>query len=186
MGKVELVSSSNDHWALNNNNLSFFDDTSVEDTSNVLLNLKKQIEVENDNSDSTNITKKREYNFNFDSLNKNYGIFQRKVYTKRTKTWKGQIISIQEGFFTAKLFEMGTTGTYESAQFNIKDDISEEDYELISIGAIFYWSVGSIVENRTQKKQSEIRLRRISSLSPSEFDEIKDIIALKYGKIKWE
>lgn len=116
-----------------------------------------------------------------------FTVLKKTPYTKNTKTWKGVITEVKSTFFRAKLFDLNNhSGTYETAEFNINTDTTEQDHDLIEVGAIFYWSVGNIIENKTQKKESEIRFRRVADITTKEFDELHDNIETNYGNINWD
>lgn len=51
-----------------------------------------------------------------------------------------------------------------SAKFDL-DEISSSDIELVQPGALFYWLVGKEISNGTERNISQIRFRRMASLS---------------------
>lgn len=110
-----------------------------------------------------------------------------KIYTKNTKTWKGVITSIDDLVFSCRLYDLDDKSeVYETAEFNIDSIISDQDKPLLEAGAIFYWSVGSVIRNGTKKNQSEIRLRRIAAMNTEEFDNFYDKSDSDYTDLIWD
>lgn len=110
----------------------------------------------------------------------------RKKFTKRINKWQGVIIDVDQNNFTAKLFDLKEMGTYEIAEFSILDDVSIEDRDLIKEGAVFYWFVGYVSDRGTMYKQSEVRFKRVASISVEEIDQISDSVREKYKDVFWE
>lgn len=138
-------------------------------------------------SSNTEVNQRTKLNIEIPYSSGKFNIFKKKLYTKNNKTWKGVISDVKFPLFKARLYDLDDhLGTYEVADFNIKTDITEQDLELVCVGAIFYWSVGNVVKNKTQTKRSEIRMRRVADITPSEFDELHDGIDASYGNIIWK
>lgn len=191
---LDINSMSNSHWLLDNDVSNVWPNRKDVNSEITLINQK--VESINDilekgtdeelNNTFSNRTKLIEVD-ELVSKSSYYNLTRRRIYTKNVVKWKGVIISISDSIFKARLYEIGSAdATYETAEFNIQTDTTEQDRELIAVGAIFYWSVGNIIKNRTQSKISEIRLRRIADISPNEFDELHDDLTTKYGNIEWK
>lgn len=194
MEQIQVIQSTiKKHWVLDNDSIGILSENfSNEDVESVgqqikaepndaTTELKKYLVTEHIRSKRENIK------IPYDHFQNRFNILKKSVYTKNTKTWKGVVTGVNSTTFKAKLYDLNNhTGTYETAEFNIKTDTTEQDLELIEIGAVFYWSVGNIIQNKTQTKQSEIRFRRIADITASEFDELHDSLKTNYGNIKWD
>jgi hypothetical protein len=183
------------HWALDNNienTIKAPDDNNNELVYKTLISkLGKWQELNNENlnipkclrnSLSNQIDEpfhlKLPYFNKINSTNKN-------TYFKKTQNWIGYVEAINEQGFTAKLVDKSNSGTYEIAQFNF-DEISKSDMELISKGAIFYWSVGFENKNGQIEKVSLIRFKRSIDFTENDIDNISDK-ASEYAKnLNWQ
>lgn len=97
------------------------------------------------------------------------------TYFQSLQEWLGHVIEIdkENNLFIAKLQDLSAPGTYETAEFEIRD-IPEGDLDLFKIGAAFYWSLGYNY-NRSQKtKQSSIRFQRLNDWTEEEYDNAID------------
>jgi hypothetical protein len=83
----------------------------------------------------------------------------RNYFTKAQK-WIGHVSEIGVQTFKANLKDLNTRSTDEVGEFDLTD-ISQEDKELLSIGAAFYWSVGLANQNGQIEKKSLIRFQRL-------------------------
>lgn len=99
--------------------------------------------------------------------------------------WIGYVIDIQEDTFSAKVIEKDENTTYEIVDFD-KKDISTSDLQLLTIGAMFYWSIGYANQGGQVIKQSLIRFKRSIELSIQEFDSIIDEAKKLNDGILWE
>ena len=195
MEKIQLGHSmSKKHWALDNDSIGILSTNySKEDVESVNQqinaepnNTKTEKKADNTIKTEVNTLRKIDIEVPYTHVNNRFNIFKKKVYTKNNKTWKGVITDINYPIFKAKLYDLDNhSGTYEIASFNIKTDITEQDHELIDLGAIFYWSIGNIIQNKTQTKRSEIRMRRLADITVKEFDELHDSLDTQYGNINW-
>lgn len=98
-------------------------------------------------------------------------------YSRRTQRWQGHVLNFNENnsHFTAKVEDLSAPGgTYEILEFDI-DDVSPDDQPLVQIGAIFYWSVGSLMSNGQLSKQSILRFKRVAVWTQTEFDDAADL-----------
>lgn len=91
-----------------------------------------------------------------------------KHYSK-TQKWKGNVISINENTFQARLTDLTSGGTEEIGEFELTD-IPKDDKELLSLGATFYWSIGYAHENGQISKKSFIRFQRVLNWDSSYFE----------------
>ena len=94
-------------------------------------------------------------------------------YIYNSQKWIGQVIELSEKSFTAKLEDKIDPTTYEIAQFEI-EEVSEDDFDLLKLGALFYWFVGYANQEGRVFKQSLVRFKRDVELTESEFDYIID------------
>lgn len=126
------------------------------------------------------------YNAKINALSKR-SIIKETEYFKQTQNWVGHIIQINDNEkFTAKLEDLNDPGTYEEAEFYFKD-VSPDDQSLISLGSIFYWSVGYAVRIGGQvKKESLLRFQRLPAWNVAEFDKIVDASSALRARLKWE
>lgn len=105
-------------------------------------------------------------------------------YFKVFQKWVGYITEVNGECFVARLKDLTNGGADEEAEILI-DDISPEDKQLISIGAVFYWSIGKEMFNGQVKKESIIRFKR----APWEVDEVDNAFDLAdelLEGLKWE
>jgi hypothetical protein len=193
MGQVHELSISRDHWALDNAYASLdlqnrFSSVKAVDSVN------QQVRAEDELSETT-IPKFNKSKSEFDYLRRGdiqvsalIPVYKKfKVYTKNTKTWRGVITKIYDSYFSCRLYDLDDKSEiYEIADFNIDSIITDEDKPLLEVGAIFYWSVGSIIRNGTKKNQSEIRLRRVAAMDSDEFTEFYDKSESDYLDLRWD
>jgi len=108
-----------------------------------------------------------------------------KSYFSKTQSWVGVVESIGENEFAARLDDKINPETYEIASFDI-EEVSKSDRNLLSVGAVFYWSVGYANHNGQVVKESLLRFKRCVDFSSEEINEISDK-ANQYDKaINWE
>ena len=106
-------------------------------------------------------------------------------YFSRTQRWLCHVDSFDEKTIYAKLTDLITPGTQETAEFDI-DEVSQEDRPLIKVGAGFYWSVGLASENRQISKRSLIRFQRLIELTEDDYNEAMDLYNSVHKNILWE
>lgn len=94
-------------------------------------------------------------------------------YTTSLQRWKGYIQEVNEKTFSAKLEDLTNKGTYEIADFDIKD-VHPDDHHLIEKGAIFYWSIVYQMDSGQVIKGSTIRFQRIVKWSGKNYDAAVD------------
>ena len=106
-------------------------------------------------------------------------------YTQKIQKWKGHITEVLKEGFVAKLEDLTNQGTDEIGEFDI-DDISTQDRSLISVGSVFYWTVGYFIKNGQISKQSLIRFQRLKEWSMQEYDKAIDTAEDLSKKINWD
>jgi hypothetical protein len=75
--------------------------------------------------------------------------------------WRGIVEEVNKEYFKAKLINLTDKGYDEYAEI-YNDEITQEDIELIELGAIFYWSIGYSHSSSGQRTRfSEIRFKRL-------------------------
>lgn len=109
-------------------------------------------------------------------------------YMCESVDWTGYVTEIQEDTFSAKVVEKNKNTTYEIVVFD-KKDISLSDLQLLTVGAMFYWSIGYANQGGQVIKQSLIRFKRcaeIDDINIQEFDSIIDEAKKLNDSILWE
>jgi len=107
-------------------------------------------------------------------------------YYQNIQKWKGYVLEVHEHAFTARLDDLNDLSTHEIASFS-NDDVSPSDRPLISVGSVFYWSVGNYISANGQlTKQSLIRFQRLAGWSTSEVDRITDKARQLAEDLNWE
>jgi hypothetical protein len=102
-----------------------------------------------------------------------------------TQRWLCHIESFDKKSIFAKLTDLITPGTQETAEFDI-EEVSLEDRALIKIGAGFYWSVGLASEKGQISKKSLIRFQRLIELTEDDYNEAMDRYNSVHKNIQWE
>lgn len=92
-----------------------------------------------------------------------------------TVSWQGYIESISEKEKTiyGRMRELYKNGTEESIEFDF-NDVSDDDKELVKIGAIFYYSIGYALKNGQRIKMAILRFKRNVKFSGLDVDNITD------------
>lgn len=160
-------------------------------------NLEEQIVMDSIQSElkkNKNILNNKETDFGVELNNLQFNvpnIFEKvspnyKNYITKSQNWIGYVIKLTDDSFTAKLEDQNNPTTYELAEFDIEDDVSEGDLELLKPGAVFYWSVGFANQNGQQIKQSFIRFKRALIMDESDFDGLMNKADELYDSINWD
>lgn len=108
-----------------------------------------------------------------------------KNYFFDAQKWYGQVISINENTFTAKLQDLSNATTDEVGEFEIKE-IPDDDKELFKLGATFYWSVGYEMKNSQVSKRSFFRFQRLPNWNSIEIDNALDRANDLSSNLNWE
>lgn len=106
-------------------------------------------------------------------------------YIYNSQNWIGHVIELFDDSFTAKLIDKYDPTTYEIAQFETAE-VSDDDIELLKLGAVFYWFVGFANQDGRVFKQSLVKFKRALDLSVSEFDSIKDKVDELSDTLIWD
>ncbi|QNF31308.1 hypothetical protein HUW51_00690 (plasmid) [Adhaeribacter swui] len=105
-------------------------------------------------------------------------------YSRASQKWVGYITSIKETSFIARLKDLTNGGTDEETELDF-NEISPDDKQLISLGAVFYWTIGKEMHNGQIKSESLIRFKR-TPWQVQEFDEAMDAADDLYSGIEWD
>ncbi|WP_037361461.1 hypothetical protein [Asinibacterium sp. OR53] len=98
---------------------------------------------------------------------------QAKGFFTSEQRWKGHITKLTDTEFEARMEDLTKPGTFEIGEFEIRD-VSPGDRELLSIGAVFYWSIGRSFNGNQVEKNALMRFQRLTSWSQEEFDVATD------------
>ena len=97
--------------------------------------------------------------------------------------WRGVVLKIYKDCFLCRLVDQDGNSPDEEAEI-LLSEISDEDLQLIDIGAVFYWSIGYQTNpSGSRTRSSIIRFRRLpvwrsEELSEAEKKAEKTLIAL--------
>jgi len=114
-----------------------------------------------------------------------YGIIHSRNFFSKSQKWVGHVIEKNEKSFTAKLEDSTNLGTYEIADFNL-DEISPEDLNLLNLGSIFYWAIGTSMINGQVKKESIIRFQRVALWTEDDYNSSTDRADNLFNNLSWE
>lgn len=98
--------------------------------------------------------------------------------------WVGHVNEITAKTFFAELKDLNDPTTYEVGEFDIKE-VSLDDRELLSIGAIFYWSIGLANYNGQVEKKSLIRFQRVTNYTSQHYDSVADKAQELFDNLNW-
>ncbi len=101
--------------------------------------------------------------------------------------WEGVVESIapEYGTFTAVVQDRTAESPPELAVLFL-EDLSDGDRELLTAGAVFYWSLGHMVgKGGGRARVSIIRLQRLPTWSKRELDEAKESAAEVSAELGW-
>ena len=114
-----------------------------------------------------------------------YGLKDNQKYSGKTQKWQGYVIEKNKNGFKAKLEDLTSPGgTNEIVEIDNKQ-VSEDDKEMISLGAIFYLSAGYATINGQVERKSSLRFKRVS-WTQDELDEAIDRAKILDQSIKWD
>lgn len=111
--------------------------------------------------------------------------FNSRNYFSKSQRWIGMVTEIHEESYFARLKDITNFGTDEECEFGI-EEVSLEDKELLTIGSIFYWSIGYAVVNGQIIKESLIRFKRIPTWAVEDFDRAIDRAHYLESEINWD
>lgn len=116
---------------------------------------------------------------------KDYFYYTNKIFAKEVKVHKGYVTKINEDTFEARIYNSDLQGTYELAEFDLKD-VDNDDNSLFSLGAIFYWTFGYYSVNGQIEKKSKIRFQRLVQLDSDEFEDVMNKVDELNDELNWE
>jgi hypothetical protein len=118
-------------------------------------------------------------------IKKNYNTYD--IYQQSVQKWKCIVTGISKKTFRAKLEDLDeeVNTTYEVAEFDF-EEISPSDLTLLSLGAVFYWSIGYEMKNGQLTKRSSIRFQRLVPWNESEYDTALEKAECFLTKIAWD
>jgi len=107
-------------------------------------------------------------------------------YSVALQKWQGYVIKLLDNALLVRLIDLTRKGPDEETIIPL-EEISLDDYDLIKIGVIFYWSIGYLTKSNGQRTRfSEIRFQRLPSWKRDEINAAKRE-AMKLKKIiRWE
>ncbi len=86
---------------------------------------------------------------------------KRRSQFKCLQKWRGVVLELLKDSFMAKLEDYNEEAQDEIAEILLAE-ISDEDFPLIDVGSVFYWSIGYHVNPSGQRKRASIiRFRRL-------------------------
>lgn len=193
MQEINLDTATEKHWAVESSHTNKVKSGKTDE--NVIINsLQKDVEkrvkvLQKHNSSSEFLEDKLDIQksqlFNAPKFSKDYTALTARKYFTGAQRWLGHILDIKENFFTAQLIDLNDTTTYEIGEFEFKE-ISQDDIELVTIGASFYWSIGYSDYNGQKEKKSLIRFQRINPWKEKDYDEAKDRADSLFIGLNWE
>lgn len=100
--------------------------------------------------------------------------------------WVGTVIEVGEHSFFAQLVDLTGGGNDEEAEFPL-EEVSKDDLDLITRGAIFYWNIGYHDKVSGQRiRSSLIRFRRLPIWSKEEINKARDEAERIRESLGWE
>jgi hypothetical protein len=96
------------------------------------------------------------------------------------QSWEGRVVEVCNDSFLALLTDLTMPGTEEQVELDL-DEVSPDDSSLVAPGAIFYWSIGYLVEpSGARSRSSQLRFQRLPRWSTKDVAGIADRVeALK-------
>ncbi len=90
---------------------------------------------------------------------------EQRGFSTTYQRWKGVVKEIREETFIAQITDLQRNVPEEQVEFLI-EEIKEDDKELFSIGAEFYWCIGYLISSSGQQiRASLLRFRRLPLFS---------------------
>ncbi len=86
--------------------------------------------------------------------------------------WEGYVLDVGEETFLARLIPLIGEGTDLEAEIHL-EEIDREDRELVTPGAVFYWSIGYLKRPSGTYRTSFVRFQRLPPLGASELKEAR-------------
>ena len=184
MGESKSMNSSNNGYWLDDTPLTAKIDgesKSFEQLKNAVDRYKESLKGESATSTENIVFNKSSevdyIDFDLPKVGPYYDIYNSKRFSKKIQNWQGIVLEISKDTFKSKLIDLTSGGTYEIGEFDL-DDVSPDDLPLLSIGSIFYWSVGHYMENGQSVKRSDIRFQRLITLNDDDIESVKFVFEL--------
>ncbi|MGB7911289.1 MAG: hypothetical protein WCF59_03595 [Desulfobaccales bacterium] len=100
--------------------------------------------------------------------------------------WQGYVLKVLDNSLWVRLIDLTQDGPDEEAEISLKE-ISQDDFELIKPGAIFYWNIGYFDFYSGQRiRSSVIRFQRMPAWSDEEIDAAREQAERLQNSIHWE
>lgn len=101
--------------------------------------------------------------------------------------WEGYVVDVAEDSFRANLVDItaGKNFADEAMEFLISE-LSDDDQGLLSVGAIFRWSIGYEKLRGSKKRTSQIIFRRLPAVMPRDIEAAKKRAEKILGALVWE
>ena len=98
---------------------------------------------------------------------------QRTTMFTSLKKWRGVVLKTYKDCFLCRLVDQDGNSPDEEAEI-LLSEISDEDLQLIDIGAVFYWNIGyQINQSGSRARSSIIRFRRLPVWKAEELSEAR-------------
>lgn len=98
----------------------------------------------------------------------------KKVFQQRSQVlqqWEGTVVELGEGSFGARMKNLTDPAGPEEWATILLGEISEDERDRVQLGAIFYWSVGYLIEPYGQRRTaSTIYFRSLPAWSKGDLD----------------
>jgi hypothetical protein len=107
--------------------------------------------------------------------------------TINLQEWEGRVTDISADTFTAALLDITAREKSEAEEADFPlSDISDDDHELLKLGAIFRWVVGYQKVGNTKERFSRIVFRRLPAWTKLEADAIEAEATRRASAITWD
>lgn len=88
--------------------------------------------------------------------------------------WEGQVTEVDDSTFTAVLLDVLEPSVEEEVEFDL-EEVSRGDLDLVTPGAVFYWSVGYRTETSGERSRSSVLVfRRLPAWSEADLQKAAD------------
>lgn len=107
-------------------------------------------------------------------------------YSVALQRWQGYVIKVLDRALLVRLIDLTRKGPDEETIIPL-EEFSPDDYDLVKIGAIFYWSIGYSTKSSGQRTRfSEVRFQRLPFWKREEIDAGKQEAMRLKKTIRWE
>jgi hypothetical protein len=98
-------------------------------------------------------------------------------YFETLQQWEGVVTDVTEDEFVAALRSLSSDVSDKRVTID-REEISDSDQKLVSLGAVFYWTIGYRIEVHGQKSSiSTIRFRRLPNWTRREIQRLDEGIS---------